>query len=317
MYHLGIDVSKAKLDCCLKLGNRYLHRVFKNNREGYEKLKQWLDKYAVGSIHACLEATGIYGEAVAEYLHDAGCLVSVVNPLVIKKYIEMQLLAVKTDKQDCRSIADYCAEQKPRLYKFPSQSERELKALTRQLQYLTEMQTAQRNRLQVVHEVARQYVQATLVHIEQQIKAVEIAIREHISQDDALQHKAKLLQSVRGIGKRTIPHLLTLFAERDFMNAKQVVSYIGLNPILKQSGSQKTRYCSISKQGNKFVRTALYMPAVVCFRLPEFQDFIQRLQKSGKKKMQIVCALMRKLLVYCFTTLKNNQPFVIQHHCAV
>lgn len=101
-------------------------------------------------MHVCLEATGVYGEKVAEYLHDFGFVVSVVNPLIIKKYVEMQLLAVKTDKQDAKSLADFCAQCKPKPYKFPTSSERILKALTRQLQYLTEMQTAQRNRLLMI-----------------------------------------------------------------------------------------------------------------------------------------------------------------------
>lgn len=305
---LGIDVSKHKLDCCLKISNKYLHRQFSNNAQGFAKISQWLAKYQT-NVHACLEATGNYGEAVADYLNEAGHKVSVVNPLSIKKYIEMQLLAVKTDKQDAQSIADYCQSQNPPAYIFPSQSERKLKALTRQLDYLTDMATAQKNRLQVSHPATTDYIKQMLAHIENQIKQIEADIKQHIKSNNELQSKAKLLQSVKGIGARTIPYLLTLFAERSFQNAKQMISYLGLNPIIKQSGKSKARYAAISKQGNKHVRTALYMPAVACFRLPEYKVFIQRLQQAGKHNKQIICALMRKLAVYCYTVIKNKTMF--------
>ena len=309
MNYLGIDIAKAKVDCCLKLAGRYLHRTFANNTDGFAKLVEWVGKHGNGPVHACLEATGIYGEAVAVYLHDAGHIVSIINPLVIKKYIEMKLIAVKTDKQDARNIADFCCEQKPKAYTFPSESERILKNLTRHLQYLTDMQTAQINRAKVAHTVAKHYIDEMLQHIQKQMAEVEAEIARHIQRDESLRHKAKLLQSIRGIGKRTVPHLLTLFVSRKFKNAKQVVSYIGLNPILKQSGKQKTRYCAVSKQGDKHIRTSLYMPAVVCFRLPEFKAYIQRLENAGKKKMQIVCALMRKLITYCFAVLSKDKAF--------
>lgn len=309
MNYLGIDVSKAKIDCCLVVGERYFHRVFTNNVVGFEKLHEWLLKYG-SEVHACMEATGIYSENVAEFLHDKQFIVSIVNPLSIKKFIEMALIAVKTDKQDAKNIAIYCKRNDPKPHIFPTLSERKLKALTRQLDYLKEMHTAQKNRLLVAHEATRDFIQNTIEYLEQQITDVQAAIEQHINNEPCLKEKAQLLKTIRGIGSATVPHILSLFAERSFASAKKVVSYLGLNPIVKQSGQKKTKYIAISKQGDKHIRTSLYMPAVVCaFRLPEYRNFVQRLKAKGKTNKQIICAVMRKLVVYCYTVLKTGEPF--------
>lgn len=309
MNYLGIDVSKTKIDCCLIVGERYFHRVFSNNVAGFEKLCEWLLKYGT-DVHVCMEATGVYSENVAEYLHDQQFTVSIVNPLSIKKFIEMELIVVKTDKQDAKNIAIYCKRNEPKPHIFPTLSERKLKALTRQLDHLKELHTAQHNRLLVAHSATHDFIQKTLQHLEQQISDVQAAIEQHINSSPDLKGKAQLLKTIRGIGSATVPHLLTLFAERTFQNAKKVVSYLGLNPIVKQSGQKKTKYIAISKQGDKHIRTALYMPAMVCaFRLPEYRDFVQRLKAKGKTNKQIICAIMRKLAVYCYTVLKTGEPF--------
>lgn len=309
MHCLGIDVDKQKLHCCLIYGTRHLHKVFKNAPDGFSKLTEWLEKYETGKLHACMEATGSYSERIADYLHDAGHTVSIVNPLSIKKYADQQLLNVKTDKQDAKTIAYYCKTNQPPAYVPPSQSERKLKALTRQLDYYKDMLTAQLNRQQVAHQSAQPFIDSTISHISGQIARLEKEINQHIQSDPDLHKKADLLKTVRGIGDATIPHLLTLFAERTFKTAKQLTKYVGLNPIIRQSGGSKAYYPAISKMGDKHVRAALYMPAVVAHRLPEYRPFIDRLKSAGKTGKQICCALMRKILTYCHTVLRTGKPF--------
>lgn len=309
MQYLGIDVGKDKIDCCLMVDGRYFHRVLKNNPEGHQKLSQWLAKYGNDPVHACIEATGIYGEKVAEYLYDNGHTVSVCNPLKIKRYAEGELQNVKTDKQDAKTIAKYCQEKQPEPYTPPTPIERQLKALTRQLDHLKEMKVAQGNRLQVATPITQPIISDTIANIDKQIEQVQGMISAHIAADDSLKHKADLLKTVRGIGDATIPHLLTLFAQKQFPNVKAVTKYVGLNPIIKQSGNSKAKFYSISKMGDKHVRTALYMPALIAHRLPEYKPFIKRLKDAGKNGKQICVALMRKILVYCYTVLKTGKPF--------
>src|SRR3954452_25018190 len=96
-FHLGIDVAKAKLDCALRLSNgKYKHKVVDNHRNGFTALTEWLPKQKALSPHVCMEATGVYWEAVAEFLADKGWTVSVVNPAQIKAFGASRLVRTKT-----------------------------------------------------------------------------------------------------------------------------------------------------------------------------------------------------------------------------
>ena len=111
---LGIDISKLKFDACLVRDRGKLrHHVFPNTAAGFAQLSAWLAKHQVERAHACLEATGAYGEALATHLHAAGHTVSVVNPATIKAYAQSRLSRAKTDKADATLIA-----QQPKIAPF-------------------------------------------------------------------------------------------------------------------------------------------------------------------------------------------------------
>src|SRR5215216_2565335 len=85
LHILGIDVAKLKFNVCLiREDGRLRHRVFANTTSGFTELSEWLKKNHAAQVHACLEATGTYSQALATYLYDSNHLVSLVNPAVIK-----------------------------------------------------------------------------------------------------------------------------------------------------------------------------------------------------------------------------------------
>ena len=111
---LGIDISKSKFDVCLsREGGKFRHKVFPNSPTGFSQLAAWLVSSKVERVHACMEATGTYGEALAVDLHQAGHVVSVVNPAAIKAYGRSRLSRTKTDKADATRIAQVCQERRP------------------------------------------------------------------------------------------------------------------------------------------------------------------------------------------------------------
>ena len=118
---LGIDVAKAKLDAALRLPNgKVRSKVVENTDRGFQALTDWLTKQGAGELHVCMEATGTYWEAVAEYLADLGHTVSVVNPARIKAFGTVSMVRTKTDKVDARLIAEFCLSQYPDPWKAPS-----------------------------------------------------------------------------------------------------------------------------------------------------------------------------------------------------
>ena len=134
---------------------------------GFAQLSEWLGKQGAGRAHACMEATGTYGDALATYLHEAGHAVSVVNPAAIKAYAQSHLSRTKTDRVDAALIAGFCAERRPPAWHPPAPELRELQALVRRLKSLTEMRTMEENRLSsgITVEAVSASVEELIAHL--------------------------------------------------------------------------------------------------------------------------------------------------------
>lgn len=121
---LGLDVAKSKFNACLvRAGGKLRHKVFPNNPDGFAQLSDWLNKQGVKQVHACLEATGAYGDSLAAYLHEQDHLVSIVNPAAIKAYAQSHLSRTKTDRVDAALIASFCGERRPPAWRPPARED--------------------------------------------------------------------------------------------------------------------------------------------------------------------------------------------------
>jgi transposase len=310
---LGIDVSKDTLDIVLRGQERNQHQVFANTMVGYARLLRWLIAQKAGAVHACLEATGQYGEGVAEYLYQAGHAVSVVNPVRIKRYGESKLHRNKTDKADAALIAEFCAKEIPPLWKPLPDSLKQLRQMVRRLDDLQCTYQQERNRLTsgVNNTWVIADLQGHLQELSQRIQAMKTAIEQFVAADPGLSHQAFLLDSIPGIGMLTAARLLGEIGEiTSFEDAPQLAAYAGLNPKGARSGSSVHKKTRISKEGRAFIRYILYMPAIVARKHnPIIRDFCTRLAQRNLPEMAIVAAAMRKLLHLVFGVLKNDTPF--------
>jgi len=149
---LGIDIAKQRMEVALLIEGKIKNKSFKNTTEGFEALSLWLKKLGVSQVQACLEATGNYGEELAIYLHEAGHLVSMVNPARIKGFAQSELIRTKTDKIDAGIIARFCLAMKPEAWIPPSPEVRLLRALVRRVDSMISMLTQEKNRLATAHE---------------------------------------------------------------------------------------------------------------------------------------------------------------------
>jgi transposase len=313
-FYLGIDVAKAKLDCALLLPNGKLRSKsgLANTPQGFAELARWLDgHHANAPIHVCMEATGIYWEAVAESLAQAGHIVSVVNPFQIKSFANACLVRSKTDKIDARLIARFCAERHPEPWQAPSLSEQTLKAWVLRLDALQAMRVQELNRVEVAREAVRDNIVTHIEWLDGQIKSLLDQIQRHIDSDPDLRDRRKLLDSIPGLGERTIALLLAFCIHPDrFDNARQVTAFAGLDPRLHESGSSVRGKPRLSKIGHALLRKGLYMPAMVTLYKTHWgQQFRQRLAAAGKPPMLIISAMMRKLIHVAFGVLKSGKPF--------
>jgi transposase len=309
---LGIDMAKAKFNVTLQFPDgRRRRKVCANAPAGFVELAGWLRRHDAGSVHACLEATGTYGEALATMLYDAGHRVSVLNPAVIYHYAKSQLSRAKTDRVDADLIAEYTATQHPLLWTPAPRETRELQALVRRLDALLGMQTDERNRAQAgqLTLAVQQSIAAVLANLEEQIDVVRQQIRDHIDQFPGLRAQRDLLTSIPGIGEATAALLLAELFNKTFASARQAAAFAGVVPRVADSGTVQGRRV-LSKTGSSRLRKGLYFPAIAALRCnPSIHPLSARLGAAGKPKMLIIGAAMRKLIHVAFGVLKSGRPY--------
>ncbi|UFQ97430.1 IS110 family transposase [Pseudomonas wenzhouensis] len=315
---LGIDISKKKIDCALMLGAKFKNKVFANNPEGFVGLCAWIDQHAQATVHICMEATGIYWEAVAVHLANAGHRVSVINPALAKAHAQSLGLRSKTDAIDAKALADYCRQRQPALWVAPSLSEQRLKALVLRLQGLVTMRTEEKNRIESARDSVRESLDKHLQWLDEEIKRIELQISQTLDDDPTLRGKRELLISIPGLGERTLSVLLAygLGGER-FDKARQFVAFAGLSVRAYESGSSVRGKPRMSKVGHSRLRSALYMPAMVAlYRTDWGRRYRDRLAGNGKPAKVIIGAMMRKLVHVAFGVLKSGRKFDPELHVA-
>lgn len=308
---LGIDVSRSKFNISLLREGKYRHKAFPNNRDGFERLSEWLRRLGVKELHACMESTGVYGEELAEYLYDQGFSVSVVNPARIKGFAQSELIRSKTDKADASLIARFCAAMNPSPWTPDPMEIRELRSLVRRVDALLSMRQQEQNRLEVSNDILKKPIRRHIHYIDKEIEAIKGEINDRIDRNPELRDKSKLLESIPGVGEATIHIVLSHFASTEkFRDAKSLVSFLGIAPRHHQSGSSVNRRTRMSKVGRSSLRKAFYMPAVVALRYnPVIMDLKVKLSNAGKHNMLIIGAAMRKLVHIIYGVLKNKIPF--------
>ena len=325
MQFIGIDVSKQRLHAAwLRDPQQGLTRpkAVDNSPEGHALLLAWA-QVASGAppdeLCFVLEATGVYHEAVALFLHQAGALVAVSNPLHIKRFAESHGIKTKNDAHDGRVLALYGHERKPKPWQPPPAPVRDLRALLKRLQALEEDRQRETNRLektQIEGAPARvlESLQAMLAVLTQEIERLRQQIDDHIDRHPELKGQRAHLQSIPGVGPRLSAEFLALFSSKRFRDAKQAAAFLGLVPAQYQSGTSVHRRPHLAKNGDSRWRARLFLPALTAARYnAEVRALYQRLIQAGKSKMSAAGAAMRKLVQIAFGVFKHQQPYQPQH----
>lgn len=307
---IGVDVAKHKFDAAALCAGKYKTKCFPNTPEGFRAFHGWLQAFPAAWV--CLEATGVYGEALAEFLAAQAVRLSVVNPARIAAFAKTELARTKTDRGDAKLIARFCHEKRDTLalWQPPAPALRALQALVRRLDSLLEMRQMELNRRAVADPAVVGSIEAVVGALNAQIEAVRAQIHQHIDNDPDLKGRRDLLETIPGIGAATAAALLALLGDiTRFAHAKQAAAFAGLNPALRESGTLVGR-AVLSKTGDALLRKLLYLPALVAWRHnPLIRAFCERLKAAGKPGKVIACAAMRKLVHLAYGVLKSGQPF--------
>jgi len=318
---IGIDVSKAKLDCLWFKDpetKKVKSKVWPNSPDGFTNVIAWAEKNTgcvISDIHFVMEATGVYHEALAYALHDAGARVSIVNPARMRDFAKSLGVVTKTDKKDSSVLARMGLSLALDDWKPEPKNIRILKALLGRLDALELDISREKNRLEKaevaqVPETVIESIQTLLRTLESERERLIQEINDHIDSDPGLKKDRELLETIPAIGPVLSRTLLAILRSRPFSKASQCAAYLGVIPCQWESGSSIKGRSKLSKKGPSRVRAKLYMPAVVATRSnPDIKQQYDRLIKNGKPKMVAIGAAMRKLVQICFGVLKHQSEY--------
>ena len=305
--YCGIDVSKSTYDVFLE-GKSY---VFENDHDGFKSLSSILPENA----HCVMEATGPYYLKLAVFLQCHGVKVSVVNPLVIKRFAQMRMMKAKTDKADAKLIALYAEKETPDLWQPPKpiiveiQQERAvLDGLNKQLRMLkNQLGSVLVQPFQSKEAIAA--LKTMKAETEKQLMGIDRSILQKV--EGAFPQEIQLITSIPGIGLKTaIALLVATNAFSGFSSGKQVASYVGICPRVYQSGSSIKGKGHITKMGDARIRTLLYMGACSAKKYNlGCQQLYDRLVENGKAKKLALIAVANKMVKQAYAVVTQKKMY--------
>jgi transposase len=313
----GIDTSKDFFDATVITGDKtLLQERYPNGKTGFETFL----KAVRGCKLVVIEATGPYYLPLAIFLFRNNVPVSVVNPLVIKRFAQMKMSRAKTDKKDSLLIAQYGQIHQPERWEAPSETIIRIQQLDTYLEGLEKRKRMALNQLHAFNSTGQIDTQLTK-EIEEEIAVYNIKIKKVEKQIDELiakEHKDMLeqLKSIPGIGSKSA-YLMIICTNgfKSFKNYRQVISYFGLAPRIYESGTSVKGKSKICKMGMSKVRKTLYMAAGSAIKYNQAcKALYERLRAKGKSHKLAVIAAVNKLIKQAFSIVKNETMYNAQFY---
>ncbi|REE01306.1 IS110 family RNA-guided transposase [Marinoscillum furvescens] len=321
-YCVGIDVDKHTFKACLMVQSDrkkvLSSRSFKNVFSGFTGLLLWVEKWCKDhQVNFVMEATGVYHEYLAYFLHDKNQVTHVVLPLRSKRYMQSLGIRSKTDPIDAKGLSMMGLEQDLEQWIPASKHLLELRSLTRQIETLQAHGTAFKNQREgakhtkVLHRSVLKSLEKMITEVQTQIDKLEKQVEKLIFNDPVLKQKYDQLTSIKGVG---LMSFAVVVAETNgfllFKNHRQLVCYAGYDVVENQSG-RRVGKTKISKKGNAHIRRILNMSswAVVRYKIEPFHSLFNRVYERTKMKMKGYVSVQRKLLVMMYTLWVKGEKF--------
>lgn len=292
---------------------------FINNKKGYHELFKWSKGYCDDSVEVVylMEATGVYHESLAYFLHQKGATVHVVLANTSKNYSASLNMKTKTDDMDSLLLSRFGVARKHREWVPPSEFFRSLRQLTRYKIQLQEQKTALKNilhskkRAHSCHPFVKRSNTSSIRMLDKQLEKCKVEIEKHLNSKEEVFEKVRKACTIKGFALQSIAIII---AETDgfsnFNNARQLTAYAGLDVVHTESGTSVRGKSRMSKKGNKYIRHALYHPAMSASqRNPQMSNIYKRLISRKSSKMVGQVAVQRKMLLLLFSLWKSGMEY--------
>lgn len=319
VFVVGVDVSKATFDVYfLDAAGKKHQKKLENEQQGFQSLLSSLPKEE--KLKVVMEASGPYYYQLASFLYEKGIEVAVMNPLVIKRFCQMQLQRTKTDKADAQAIFQYGSLVQTKPWQPLKENLLSIKQLYTRRKQLLKHQHATARQLEAflatgqVNQWLHDQMQEHMEQLQRDIKAIDEQMEQLIQEENGSLREQ--LESIPGIGpKVSLLLIVCLRGFTGFQNHRQVVSYLGLSPRTFESGTSVKGKAKICKMGMAQLRSSLYMAAHAARKYnSSCKQLYERLRAKGKAHKQAMIAVVNKLLKQAFALVQSGELYNPQYH---
>jgi len=323
LFFIGLDIAEADFAASIyQTPDKPIvtKEAIPNDRKGFEMLLLWLNDYHLDkkNCRICMEATGVYSQAIAYYLLFQGFPVSVEPPLKVKRAFDP--VGHKTDPVDSKQIAEYAYRFQDELTSWKPKDEilekiRQLLSIREQFSKQkvaldNSLQAYSRQRVQVA--LIKKAQKETLNQLKKQIARIDKELANLIKQDPQISQRANNLDSIPGCRMLLAAHLLVITENfTKIQNSKQLAAFIGIVPYQHQSGTSVYKRAKIRHFGPGPSRKLLRLAAqsVATYNVI-FRRYYLRKLAQGKAKALVLNNIANKLLKIACTIIRNNTRYI-------
>lgn len=312
---IGLDIGKKEIEASIFDGKKYRNHTYKNTKSGLNRMVKDFNKEEKGVV--IMEATGTYHLKCAYRLYENGFDVKVENPLVIKRFGQLQLRRSKTDKADARLIALFGYREDSRVFKPIDADKMKMRVLVKEIDQIHKDINRNISRIDALKqypekmtETIKRYEKKNRI-MKKEIKKIQEQINEIINKDKQYKETQKRMKTIKGVGDRLSSAIIAYMGSyEDFETARQVASYVGITPTISQSGTSVNSRGGISKMGNKYIRCLLRNCGLTAIRHnKQCITLKERLELKGKKHNEILIAAGHKLIRQTYGVVKNKKDY--------
>ena len=313
--YIGIDISKSSID----VYDGKKSYKFKNDEGGFRKVVLLSEN--IKETVFIFEPTGIYSYSLTEFCDKNSIYCVIVSPKVSRDFARSLNVRSKTDKIDAKILYKYQSHVEPNMFKVPKINHHAIKIQEMLNSYELLKSTIQqhKNQLESISDSNKESIRIAKKMIkfnETEADKLFLKIEKLLFKDESIKRKYEAMLTIPAIGNKSALYLISFFIKYPLANAKELTALIGLDPVMRDSGTYRGKQ-RISKHGGQQLRNLLFLPTLASLRCNDrIQIFYARLTSNAKSKKLAVIASMRKLLLIAFSIFKseqNYQPLVVKN----
>ncbi len=324
-FYVGIDIASndfaASIFTDTKTAVQTLTEI-PNDYSGFAQFQKWLVSNQVQSDNCiiCLEATGVYGEALSYWLVTKGYPVAVEPPLKVKRAFSDK--SHKNDKADSKKIAEYAYRytDELKLWQPKANAIEQIKVLLMTREQLVEQKTALLNTLKTLQRkvvqtpLANQIYHKNIDQFTDQIKKIEKELEKLIDKHPDFKITIRSLKSIPGVGFLLGANFLVAtdgFENELTTNSRKAAAYIGICPYQHSSGTSVYKKPRIPKYGPARLRKLLHLAArSVKTHNEQFALYYNQKFAQGKQPKLILNNISNKLLKIMCAVVRTQKSYV-------